>query len=155
MENEYISYWLKPTISIVSILIAFIFGGLTIRHNTIRAKKQYSLTVLSMKFTNNDIFQAYKMMSDFIIKKQHIVPADLKDDEMVSLERLLAFFEFICVGYINRDIDRKIVEMQLKSGIRDTYKYCANYIESRRDSLVRPKLYSELETVARDHFGLS
>ena len=76
-----------------------------------------------MKFSNNEIFQAYKIISQYIIDSTYITEADLDEKDHESIERLLAYFEFICVGYRNGDINKKIVEMQIKSGIRDTYRY--------------------------------
>ena len=105
-----------------------------------------------MKFENEHIFRAYHIISGFIQNKKQYHPSKLecydeKERKIMEedVERLLSYFELIAIAYNKDDLDKDTIRLQIRSGIRDTFIFCEEYIVDRRERLKRPGLYVELE----------
>lgn len=155
--------WLQLTIDlspVASLLIAIGVGVYMARRARRAEKIQYTIDLLQFKFANVKIFAAYHYVSKLMLEGKLFMPETLFDDpveldkQILEVDRLLSYFELISIAYLSGDVDRKTIEMQIKTGLYKTYDTCEPYIRDMQQRLNKPKLYENLKTVA-DQFRIS
>ena len=133
----------------LSLIVAVIFGMYGFIQTKKKFRVDYTMNLMRFKFEQPDIFRAYNYISSLIIQGKDYDPKDVPDPNMPEMvEKLLSYFELISIGYLNGNADRRVIELQIKSGLRDTYLCCQKYIKERAILLNRKKLYDNLHQVS-------
>lgn len=147
-------------ISLGSLLVALTIGIIVLWQNNLHRRTEFTLNLLLVKFNHVKIFTSYNIMAKFIEARIPYHPSllprfagkDIRGAEE-GVDRLLSYLELLCVAYNRKNVDRSLVQMQLRSGLRNTYYICESYIRDRRTELNKPGLYKELELVATSFDG--
>ncbi len=135
--------------TLVSVFAVVVVAALGFWINQNRLRRDFTQNIMLQRLSNPDLVRASQLIANrvAISDSYPINPPDDEENRLVVM--LLSYYEFVAVGYLRKDLSRKIVKRQAQNAMKSAYFITRDYILNRRSALDRKRLYIELETLAK------
>jgi hypothetical protein len=131
-------------LSVVVAVLAFSFG---FWQNQIAKKQQLTLQVMLELLTVEKFSDANVRLMKYVESNKVVDPGKLIALEDNLFMSLLSMYEFISINFLTKQMDRKIILKQRKSGLAKTYEVLKDFIYHKREIWDRPHAYRSFETL--------
>lgn len=135
--------------TLLSVMVAIAAGWSGFAVSQRRQRRQHTVSIVLSLITNLHLMSANNLLNMRIGENRPIRRDELSAEELFDVLMILSFYEFLAIAYFKKELDRSIIHEQRRSGIRDGFRVLSEFIEERRMTLRRPRLYRNFEQLAR------
>jgi len=135
--------------TLVSVIVALVIAVIGFAKNQKRLRREFTQTIMLQRLSNPDLAKATQLVGKLVAAKKHYPIEPENDEEDRIFVMLLSYYEFVAIGYYQKDLDRKTVKRQAQKAMKAAFEVAKEYILARRAVLGRDRLYIELEKMVR------